>query len=78
MSGATVLYRKRDVEKLVSRLKGLGHSVKPLNFNVGSDTVDFDVYHPGVESIHTKETHLKLGLERYVTLSFDLIVTKAK
>ena len=75
-SGHTILYRKCDLESLAARLEADGHQVEPLNFNAGSDPVDFDVYHPGVEVMHTKENHLKLGVGKFVTSSFGLIVRK--
>lgn len=69
---ATVLYRKQDIEGLISRLKSRGHEIS-VNWSTGSHEFDkiYDVppFHPHL--------HLKVKLDQYVTSSIGLIIRKA-
>ena len=76
-TGATVLYRRSDIENLVENLHNLGHSVRPVNLNIGKDLLDFQVYHPAINE-NLQANHLKLAVGGFVTSSFGLIVKKAE
>jgi len=70
-SGGTVLFRKRDMEDLASRLRNLGYEIE-LNFHLGSQALDrfYDV------PPYSEFTHLKLELDRFITTSYGIIVKK--
>jgi len=70
--GATVLFRRRDVEKLIERLEGRGHKVKPLPIEPGKSFIDFLVDLPPYSS----DLSLRLNLAEYVTTSFGIVVTR--
>ena len=67
----TVLFRRRDMEKLAHRLIAAGHDVAPFNFDAGTQPEDRHIDLPpyGPE-------HLKMVLGAYVTTSFGIIVRK--
>ncbi|WCT75282.1 hypothetical protein PQ455_08710 [Sphingomonas naphthae] len=67
----TVLFRRRDMEKLAARLIAAGHAVAPFNFDQGEQPDDQHIDMPpyGPE-------HLKVVLGPYVTTSFGIIVRK--
>jgi SAM-dependent methyltransferase len=67
-----VLFRKRDIEKLVHRLESNGCSVEPLNLVIGERVEDGFVDLPPFKS----EPHLKLALHGYVATSIGIIVGK--
>lgn len=68
----TVLFRRRDIEVLATRLIRAGHEVAPLCYDIGETAVDahIDV------APYAEAPHLKLALAGYVTTSFGLIVRK--
>ncbi len=70
-TGGTVLFRKRDIEDLASRLRRLGYEID-LNFHLGSQALDrfYDV------PPYSEFTHLKLELDRFITTSYGIIVKK--
>ncbi len=70
-SGGTVLYRKRDIEKIADLLRAEGYKIQ-LNFDLGKTKLDqyydvapFSNYH-----------HLRLQLEKYVITSFGFLIHK--
>lgn len=71
-AGSTVIYRKRDILALARRLRAAGHEIT-LNLNPGAGKVD--KYHD-VPPYFQHGAHLKLELDRFVTTSIGLIVTK--
>ena len=73
-SGATVLFRRRDVEQLVERLESRGHKVKPLPIAPGTSFIDFLVDLPPYSS----DLSLRLSLAKYVTTSFGIVVTRGE
>ncbi len=70
--GATVIYRRGDIEDLISRLRDRGHTVKEFVVAPASHHWDFHVDTPP----YTSKVHLKLLLERYVTTSAGIVVER--
>lgn len=68
----TVIYRQRDINKIVSDLKKEGHLVEELDFSLGGLPEDFQV---DIEP-HLQDVHLKLQIGNYVATSFGLIIQK--
>lgn len=68
----TVIFRMRDIEKLVEALRREGHLVEEVDYSVGGLPEDFavDVFP------HTQEVHLKLQLNEFVVTSIGLIIQK--
>lgn len=69
--GPTVLYRRRDIDGLVRRLRRNGNSVEPVDFDPGAAPADRHVDVPPWSGVH-----LKLEIEKYVATSIALIVEK--
>jgi hypothetical protein len=69
-TGPTVLYRKRDIDDLVLKLRSLGHLVE-VDFDTGNTPADVHVDHPPWSS-----PHLKIALGRHVVTSLALIIQK--
>lgn len=67
----TVLFRKRDFERMADSLRRAGCKVE-LNFNLGSAQLDKHVDVPP----YADDDHLKLQIEQWVTTSFGLIGQK--
>jgi hypothetical protein len=70
--GATVLFRRQDVENLIDRLERRGHRVKPLPIEPGKSFIDLLVDLPPYSS----DLSLRLNLGRFVTTSFGIVVTR--
>lgn len=71
-SGPTVLYRRRDMDELVSRLEALGNEVQPFVIAPDSHFLDFHVDLPP----YSNEPHLKIKFGRHVTTSAGIVVKK--
>lgn len=71
-AGGTVLYRERDIERLIAELTALGHTVIPLNLHPGTSDLDIYVDFPPYQS----DNHIKLLLNNFVSTSFGIIVIK--
>ena len=71
-SGDTVIYRRRDMEQLVTRLRERGHRVEP--FVIGPTAHQLD-YHVDVPP-YAHDVHLKLLLAGYVTTSVGIAVQR--
>jgi hypothetical protein len=69
-TGGTVLFRRRDIEWLVRRLRVAGHGID-VDFDPGHTEADL---HVDTEPFTT--THLKMMVGEYVTTSLGLIVEK--
>lgn len=67
----TVLYRKRDFERMADALRRAGCKVE-LNFNLGDGPVDQHIDVPP----YTDDNHLKLQIAEWVTTSYGLIAQK--
>lgn len=71
-SGHTVLYRRRDLEELVERLRGAGHDVQPFIIAPDSHFLDFHVDLPP----YADAPHLKIKFGEHVTTSAGIVVRK--
>ena len=69
--GGTVIYRRRDIDELVLRLRDAGHQVK-VNYNFGDQPADYNVDVPP----YTHDVHLKLHLMGHTTTSIGLVIRK--
>lgn len=69
--GGTVIYRRRDIEDLVSRLQRAGHKVR-VKFNFGDQPADYNIDVPP----YTHDVHLKLHLMGHTTTSIGLVIRK--
>lgn len=70
----TVIFRKKDLEKLADELRSEGHYVEPFDFSMGAFPEDYAVdYLP-----HKQEVHLKLQINEFVVTSVGLIIRKAE
>jgi hypothetical protein len=69
-SGATVLYRRRDIEELVARLRKLGYVIE-CDLTEGDAPADQHVDVPPFS-----DTHLRTVLGDYVTTSVGLVIGK--
>lgn len=72
-TGATVLFRRRDIEEIAARLTADGHRVERIDPDLGSSPTD----HYIDLAPYSSAPHLKLQLGGYVTTSIGLIVEKA-
>ncbi len=72
VEGGTVLFRRRDLDDLVKRLRADGHEVVPFNYDAGDGPVDRYVD----MAPYRAEPHLKLALEGFATTSFGLMVRR--
>lgn len=70
-TGPSVLYRKRDLRALESRLGRLGYEVEPFDFDSGSHRFDLEYDVPPFCTSGRK--HVKLLLEGYVCTSILII-----
>lgn len=68
--GPTVLYRRRDIQELSSRLKMLGYAMYDVDWDIGATSVDAFVDLPP----YTHQTHLKLKIGGYTVSSIGLII----
>ncbi|KRB82434.1 hypothetical protein ASE00_10245 [Sphingomonas sp. Root710] len=71
-SGATVIFRRRDFERLAARLIRQGHQVIPITFDSGDAELDRVIDLPP----YVNDPHLRLALLRWVATSFGMIVRK--
>lgn len=64
----------KDIEKLVAKLRNLGHRVETVDYSLGGlpEDLDMDV-HP-----HSQDVHLRLQLNEFVVTSIGLIIQKRK
>jgi 2-polyprenyl-3-methyl-5-hydroxy-6-metoxy-1,4-benzoquinol methylase len=68
----TVLFRRRDIEKLAVDLSSRGHFVAQIKYDLGNTQHDAYVDVPPYSS----HNHLKAALGAYVTTSFGIIVRR--
>jgi hypothetical protein len=72
--GDTVLFRLRDMEEIVERLRARGHQVQPIDVAPDSHYLDGFVDVPP----YTHNPHLKLKLLGYVATSVGIVVTRGR
>ena len=70
-TGATVIYRQRDIEALAADLVSLGHLIS-LDFDKGDQPADYHVDVPP----YSHDPHLKLHLMGFTTTSIGIVVRK--
>lgn len=79
--GPCVIYRLCDIENVITKLRGAGHQVEPLDLNPGSHELDRYVEnHPYCDWNTTppdKVKHLRLNLAGHASTSIALIIRKA-
>lgn len=68
------LYRRRDIEKVVSRLEQAGHTVAPINFDPGGTLVDGYIDLPPYHS----EPHMRIQVGEFSCTSIGLIITRGQ
>lgn len=68
----TVLFRRRDLERLGHRLRRQGHAVAPFTFDPGDRPLDTHVDVPP----YSAAEHLRIALSGFVATSFGIVVTK--
>lgn len=70
----TVLFRRRDIEKLAVDLSSRGHFVAQIKYDLGNTEQDSYVDVPPYSS----HNHLKASLGKFVTTSFGIIVRRGE
>jgi hypothetical protein len=70
-SGPTVLYRRRDIEGLLGRLRSLSYQVE-MDWDTGDAPQDLHVDVPP----YNHGVHLKLQISRYTATSIGLVIVK--
>lgn len=81
----TVLFQRGHVEALAERLRGQGHMVAPLNFDLGDKPMDRFIDLPPwshdtpayLNQWLGYPAHLKVGADGFVCTCYGIIVTKA-
>jgi hypothetical protein len=68
VSGSTVIYRRKDIERIVQRAKQLGYRVSAMDFSTGNLAADNYVDLPP----YKQETHLKLKIQQYNCTSIGM------
>ncbi len=71
-AGETVIYRRRDMERLVQLLRDRGHHVEP--FNIAPDQHPFDFYVDVPP--YVQNPHLRLKLFGYTSTSVGLVIRR--
>jgi Methyltransferase domain len=71
-NSSTVIYRHRDVEKIINELRSEGHFVEEADYSLGGLPEDFAV---DIQP-HIQDIHLKLQVDKYVVTSIGLIIQK--
>ena len=74
--GPSVIYRLRDIEDMIQRLRSQGHHVEPLDIDPGDHEVDRFVDLPPYSGPGGIK-HLRLDLEGFASTSLGLIIRKA-
>jgi SAM-dependent methyltransferase len=71
-TGGTVIYRRRDLEALMERLRARGHEVAPLRIAPDSHPMDGWVDVPP----YSGDAHLKLALGEFTATSVGLVIRR--
>lgn len=74
-SGGTVIYRARDIEELIDRLRQRGHHVEPFAVAPAAHPLD---HHVDVPPFNSPDPHMRLRLGEYVATSIGLIVRRGR
>lgn len=70
--GSTVLFRRKDIERLALTLISRGHEVMPIKYDQGDLPLDMHVDVPP----YREHDHLKIALSEFVTTSFGIVVRR--
>lgn len=71
--GATVLFRKQDIERLLTKIESLGYIVLDINFNPGNESLDKHIDLPP----YSHDNHIKLKLfDKYDCTSIGIVAFK--
>jgi hypothetical protein len=73
-TGGTVIYRKKDLERLCRMLEERGHWVEPLRIEPGTLPPDYFVDVPP----YLSDPHLKLLIESYVATSVGIVARRGR
>ncbi|RIA46290.1 methyltransferase family protein [Hephaestia caeni] len=81
----TVLFQQRHLEAISTRLRSQGHKVEELDFDMGSQPMDWFIdlppwHHDAGENAAVQlgdPLHLKLAIDGFVSTSFGIIIQKA-
>ncbi|WP_188555700.1 class I SAM-dependent methyltransferase [Edaphobacter dinghuensis] len=76
--GPTVVYRQRDLSELQYRLEKQGHSLEPMNMDIGNSMEDWFIAHQPWEDTTKNLSHLRLLIGRNICTSVLLIATKSR
>lgn len=74
--GVTVIYRCRDMESIVSRLRAAGHNVEGLDLALGDSPMDSTIDLPPYPAPYERKQHMRLVIRDWVATSVGLIITK--
>ena len=68
----TVIYRQRDIVKIVKELQEEGHFVEELDYSIGGLPEDYtvDIYP------HEQKVHIRIQVDQYVVTSIGLIMQR--
>lgn len=70
----TVLFRRRDIDALIERLKHRGHTVAEMDWSTGNQPLDQFLDLPP----YRDDPHLKISIGGYATTSIGIIVRKGR
>jgi hypothetical protein len=74
--GPTVIYRRRDMESIVQRLRAEGHHVESLDLELGTSRMDRTIDQPPYPQPFERKQHMRLVIGHWVATSVGLIITK--
>lgn len=69
-----MIYRTRDIEELIDRLRQRGHEVEPFVIAPDIHALDFHVDVPP----YSLQPHLKLMLGKFVSTSVGLVIRRGR
>lgn len=72
--GHTVIYRRRDIEELIRRLRERGHHVEELRISPDAHPLDYYVDMPP----YSEQPHIRLMLDKYVATSLGIVVRRGR
>jgi hypothetical protein len=71
-TGDTVLYRRRDIEAFIDRMRNEGHEVEGLTVTPPATPIDHHVDVPP----YSHNPHLKIAIGQYVTTSVGIVIRR--
>ena len=71
--GSCVIFRLKDIERIITTLRDQGHDVEPLDLSVGTRELDRHID----AAPYSQDRHLRLDLWGYASTSIGLIVRKS-